>query len=300
MRQQALLWSAALLLFSSQPQAAALARAEAVQSPVWLERAGVKSALAAGTAVQNGDLFITGKGARLHLAMADGSVVKLGENGQLRVPILELTPLADDADGLLFSSALKVIKGAFRFTARALGKVGRREVVVSIGNTVTAGIRGTDIWGKSDPEQDLICLLEGRIEVSSPDQEPQIMDEANTFYVVPRDAAPLPIAPAPPEKLEQWVPQTELNPSAATLTADGGYMVGLESHDNTEAALAAVEKFAELGYATEITRAKLGDTTWYRVVITGLATDQEARAFAAQLQQTLKLNSPWVLSPPKM
>ena len=33
---------------------------------------------------------------------------------------------------------------------------------------MTAGIRGTDLWGSSDAERDLVCLVEGRITVTHP------------------------------------------------------------------------------------------------------------------------------------
>ena len=40
-----------------------------------------------------------------------------------------------------------------------------RDVRVKV-NAVTAGIRGTDVWGKSESDRDIVCLLEGRIDVS--------------------------------------------------------------------------------------------------------------------------------------
>ena len=33
--------------------------------------------------------------------------------------------------------------------------------------TVTAGIRGTDLWGKSAADRQIVCLIEGRIEVGA-------------------------------------------------------------------------------------------------------------------------------------
>jgi len=290
---------AALCSPAAAKSAVPLAVAEAVQPPVWIERAGLRTALSAGLSLQAGDQFITGAGGRLHIAMNDHSVVKLGENGQLNLPKLQLQALADDEGGLL-SSALKVVKGAFRFTTSQLGRLRKREVDVSIGPTITAGIRGTDIWGKSETEQELLCLIEGKIEIGGPGQETQVMEQAATFYVVPRDQAPLPVAPVPAEKLEKWAAQTELSPDAPALMGDGSYMVGLESSTDSDAAQAAAQRYSELGYATEIVRAKVGGKTWYRVVITGLVTAAEAQRFAQTLKQSLKLKSPWVMSPPNL
>jgi hypothetical protein len=54
----------------------------------------------------------------------------------------------------------------FSFTTGLLAKSSaQRDVKVKV-NAITAGIRGTDVWAKSDSGGDLICLLEGNITVS--------------------------------------------------------------------------------------------------------------------------------------
>lgn len=294
-------WIAAALLTLSSAAAAAtpLASVEALQPPVWLERGGQRTALATGQAVQQGDRFITGAGGRLHLALADLSVVKLGENARLDLPRLAFKPVPDSTESL-FSSTLSVVKGALRYTTRELGKLRPREVDLAIGPTLTAGIRGTDVWGNADSQKDLICLLEGQIDVSSGEAARLRMDQPGTFYVVPQGLAALPVAPVLAEKLASWIPQTELRSDDATLTARGSYMVGLQSSTDADSAQAAVRTFAELGYATEIVRARVGGKTWYRVVISGLEDHAQAQRFAARLKQTLGLQSPWVMPPPNL
>lgn len=299
MRTQGLRRLTALMLVSGSLQAAPLASVESLQPPVWVERGGTRTALSAGAELKAGDQFFTGAGGRLHITMSDQSVVKLGENGRLDMPRLELKPVEGDEGGLL-SSALNVVKGAFRFTTRELGKLRKREVDIAIGPTITAGIRGTDVWGKSDPSQELLCLIEGRIEIGSPGHDTQVMDQAATFYVVPRDAAPLPVAPVPEGKLATWSPQTEMAPEAASLTATGGYIVGVESSTNSDGAQATVKRLSDLGYPAEIMRAQVGGHTWYRVVVTGLQSQAEARRFSEHLKQAIKLKSPWVMAPPKL
>ena len=62
-----------------------------------------------------------------------------------------------------FPMPLDVVSGAFRFTTRAVHKFrGERDVRVKLAAT-TAGIRGTDLWGKSEPTRDIFCLVEGSI-----------------------------------------------------------------------------------------------------------------------------------------
>ena len=122
---------------------------EGVQMPAWVERAeagGVrKIPVVPGMQLKAGDKLVTGSGSRLQVKLAEGSTVKLGENGSLQ--LRELEPSKS-----LFKAALGVLEGAFRFTTDALAKNRRREVSISVA-TVTAGIRGTDLWGKSAPNR---------------------------------------------------------------------------------------------------------------------------------------------------
>jgi cell division protein FtsN len=168
---------------------------------------------------------------------------------------------------------------------------------VAIGPTITAGIRGTDIWGRSDREQELLCLIEGMIEIGGPGQARQVMDQPLTFYVVPRDQPALPVASAPAGQLERWTAQTELNPDRPAMSAEGGYMVGLESHLAADAAHAAVTRLDERGYAAEVVRAAIAGQTWYRVVLSGFGSAAEAARFAAEARSSLGLQSPWVIAP---
>ena len=98
-----------------------------------------------------GDRIATGAGSRALVKLSEGSVVKLGENGTLR--LAELQPSRE-----LFKAALQVLQGAFRFTTDIVGKGRRREVNVRV-EQVTIGIRGTDVWGRSHPDRQVVLLL---------------------------------------------------------------------------------------------------------------------------------------------
>ena len=72
--------AAALAFASAGSPAASAAVVEAVQMPAWLERGGRQTPVAAGTALFASDELRTGAGARLYVKLAEGSLVKLGEN----------------------------------------------------------------------------------------------------------------------------------------------------------------------------------------------------------------------------
>lgn len=165
-----------------------------VQAPAWLEREGRSEPLAAGMEVRSRDRIRTGRESRVYLRLADGSRVKLGEDA-----VFNLERLGPRERGF-FAAALDVAKGAFRFTTDKLARPVRRDVTIRVA-TVTAGIRGTDIWGRTEP--DFVCLLEGSISVSHKGGDAREMSEPMTFYLAPRNQPPQGIATVDPAAYER-------------------------------------------------------------------------------------------------
>src|SRR2546428_443781 len=95
--------------------AQAAASVEGVQMPAWVERNGRRAPLLPGMALQAGDQIFTGAGSRAFLRLSEGSIVKLGENGTLR-----LTELNRGQE--IFKATLGVLQGAFRFTTELIGQ----------------------------------------------------------------------------------------------------------------------------------------------------------------------------------
>jgi hypothetical protein len=233
--------------------------------------------LAPGMELRGGDEVKTGAGSRVYLKLAEGSLVKLGENASLR--ILELSP---DRGGL-FRAALNVLEGAFRFTTDALARERRRDVTIRVA-TVTAGIRGTDLWGKSDrDDKQIVCLIEGRIEVGAEGEAPQVMDQARQFYQ--RDKGKTaPIGFVEPAQLGQWAQQTEIADGQGAARLGGKWRVTLASAATQGEALDVYTQLRTAGYAAEIHPAKAGAKRLYHVRISRLPTKGDAEALAAQLR----------------
>lgn len=141
--------------------AAPAAIVDAVQLPATLVRNARAQPLAPGMEVRHGDQISTGAGARVYLRLAEGSVVKMGESATFDFYATSTRPET------FFRGALNVVKGAFRFTTGALAKLRGRDVGIRVG-TATIGIRGTDVWGRSNAEKDLVCLIEGHVDVRHP------------------------------------------------------------------------------------------------------------------------------------
>ncbi|KAF0811416.1 hypothetical protein IGB42_04115 [Andreprevotia sp. IGB-42] len=278
---------AVLTLFAglalSQAVLAAPASVEAVQFPAWIEHAGVKKPLHPGIALVAGDRITTGPGARVYLQLPEGSRVKLGENASFVVDKIN----TDDGKTGVFRSALNVIKGAFRFTTDAVAKNNRREVDIRVA-TVTAGIRGTDLWGKAADDKDLVCLLEGKIAVKSDGQPEQQMDQALTFYVAPKGGAsgeaPPAVAPVDMEKLKLWAAETDLVVAAGENRAKGGWRVSLAKPGKLADALALYDQLRASGYPARIRTVGTGKNKYYRVQLVGYVSEIEAQGAGQKLQ----------------
>ena len=253
-----------------------LAVVEIVQMPAWAERGGARIPLTPGMELRDRDELKTGTNSRLLLRMGDGSLVKLGENAALG---LDGMRLRRDS---VFEAALKVAQGAFRFTTEAAKKFrGKREINISIA-TVTAGIRGTDLWGKSDPERQIVALIEGRIEVTPPGESPIAMDQPLSFYQRERGQSQ-PVVPIPIEQLKAWAAETEPQPGEGVSRRGGKFRI-IASGLAYGPAQSLYDELRRAGYPAEIIPAKTKDKRVYNVRLSNFETQKDAESVASRLK----------------
>ena len=248
---------------------------EGVQMPAWLERDGQRVPLVPGMELRAGDRIATGDGSRALVKLSEGSLVKLGENGTLR--FAEIDPGKE-----LFKAALQVLQGAFRFTTDVVGKGRKREVNVRA-EQVTIGIRGTDFWGRSLPDRQIVCLIEGAIEVGAAGEKPVVMDQPRQFYR--RDKGKTqPIGLVEAKQLAQWAIETDIEAGKGALRRGGRFSVELASDETRNAVLPVHEQLRKAGYPAQIAQRKDGDRVLYTVRIRQLPSRDEAQALANQLK----------------
>ncbi|HXN16153.1 MAG TPA: FecR domain-containing protein [Usitatibacter sp.] len=271
--------AAALLLIAMQA-AAQVAVVEAVQYPAWLERGGHAVALSPGTGLQPRDRIRTGSNARVQLKLAEGSAVKLGENAQLVIEKAE--------DRGIFRATLALISGAFRFTTDTFRRR-PRDVSIKVKN-VTAGIRGTDLWGKSTEARDLVCLLEGKITVGSQGHPTVTLDQRLDFYQKPRDGAPE-VAKVDEKQIAQWAQETEISPDGPAARSGGTWRVLAAIFGARDEALALNRTLRANGYPSEVIVTPSGG---FIVQVAGLAGESEARALMANLRNLKGVETPAV------
>lgn len=263
------------------PPAAPVIVVEGVQMPAWVEHAsGARDPLVIGARLVDSDRIYTGPGSRALLRLADGSQVKLGENG-----ILALSDLGKKKIQMkdVVTASLDVVKGAFRFTTQALTKYrGERDVKVRI-VTITAGIRGTDLWGKADDSKDLVCLIEGKITVLR-DADAFTMDQPMSFYIAPKNKPAEPVAKVSQKQLDEWAAETEIAAGKGAIRKGGKWRVYLGEAANQDDALKMYDDLRNAGYAAEIRPLKGEEATTFRVRISNLMSKKEAELLGTALK----------------
>jgi hypothetical protein len=223
----------------------------------------------------------TGDGGRAMLRVAEGSAIRLGEGAMLALD--DLAQKQDGKTGGIVSASLDMVRGAFRFTTGVLGKSNaQRDVRVKV-NVITAGIRGTDVWGKSEDERDIICLLEGRITVAHGAAQ-FTMTEPNSFYIAPRKGQAQPPSLVSVEQVKEWSDETELGTSTGAVRRGGTFFVTVSSSGDERSATALRDKLHASGFPADVARVRDGSSARYEVRITSLADSADAAALAARLR----------------
>jgi hypothetical protein len=258
---------------------------DGVQMPAWRERDGTRVPLVPGMELRAGDRIVTGKDSRALVKLSEGSVVKLGENGRL---VLQEVAASKE----LFRAALQVLEGAFRFTTDVAAKARKREVRVAV-EQVTIGIRGTDFWGRSRSDVQIVCLIEGAIQVGAAGEQPATMNKPRQFYRREQGRT-LPVGLVEAQQLAQWAQETEIADGRGALRRGGRFGVQLATADTREPLLASHKQLTDAGYPAEVAQRKQGQKSSYVLRIRQLPTREEAQSLADQLKGKFGVKDPKV------
>jgi hypothetical protein len=259
------------------PQLAA-ATVEGVQLPAWVQRGNSPSKvpLAPGAVLGSQDNVYTGANARLLLRLADGSTVKLGEKARLNLNRAEATR---ENDQVTLRAAINLVVGAFRFTTDAVNKLrSKREVDIKI-STVTAGIRGTDVWVAQRPDREIVCLLEGNISVDRQLNDAStslVLDQPMQFYIALKDKPANPVGTVSAEQIGQWTLETDIAAGQVVLRPDGKYKVVFLASEEIIDAFRAYDELRAAGYPASIAPVAGKSRHTYQVQIAGLESEVAA------------------------
>ena len=123
-----------------------------------------------GIKLQKGDVIFTGRRGKVYIDFPDNSRVKLGSKARFQIQSWE------NKQGI-FTSALNIFQGAFRYTAGLIRGYTARQTTVTT-KTAVLGVRGTDFWGRVEDDKTFFLLLEGEVSLTPIHGEKIIYNQA--------------------------------------------------------------------------------------------------------------------------
>jgi hypothetical protein len=261
-------------------QSSAVATIELLRAPAWLETSGVRVPLAAGAIVSPLQTVVTGEGARVVIKLPEGSVIALGANSRMTVESLAYEKSTADS---VFGAAFRLAVGTFRYVTALTEKLNGKNRRVNFKTaTATIGIRGTRFWGQANAQHEMVCLFDGAIDIERANEPLAVLDAPNAFWIAPAGQAAQPISIATPEQLRGFGGQVAAPEGTGLAKPGGSFSIANNIWTETRAkALAA--HLAELGYVATVTPCTTGAANMYDVTVGSLASADDARAVAAQL-----------------
>lgn len=227
------------------------AEVQAVQSPAWLERNGQRVALTAGDPVRSGDVIVSGENARVMLGLADGSQIKLGNDGRFA---LDKLTVQGNAGNTTVDASLRLLKGFFRYSSSALGKlINKRNIDLRV-STATIGIRGTDYWAMTDEVHDAVCVFDGKVEVATRDQGNLTLDQPTAFWARFFEKPAQPVGIATPTELARFIATVEPVPGEGITVINGRWRVVAAAETTAAEAQAIARALRDKGYPAQLAK----------------------------------------------
>ena len=151
-------------------------------------------------------------------------------------------------------------------------------------STVTAGIRGTDVWSAQRPDREIVCLLEGKISVDrvlNSATESVVLDQPLQFYIALKDKPTNPIGVVSAEQIALWTKETEIAAGQAVLRVDGKYKVVFVTEEHLADAFKVFDELRAAGYPAGIWPVPGPRKHSYQVHVLGLESEVAAKALMA-------------------
>ncbi len=256
---------------------------EKLRSPAWLERQGKRTPLAAGTIVALQDKILTGSNARLLLRLPEGSAVVLGENSRF---LIERLSLQKKQETNFFASSMQLLAGTLRYVTASTEKLNARNRDVQIRTvTATVGIRGTVLWAQAAPEQELVCLFNGKIDIARVNEPLAVLSEPNAFWIAPSGKAALPIAIADAQQLASFANQVSMPKGSGLSNSEGIWTVVAGRFTLRDPAKYLLANLQDRGYPAQIAvvPATARKRLSFKVIIPGFDSREDALAVSKKL-----------------
>lgn len=264
-----------------------------VQAPAWIERNGERLAAKPSMSVHENDTLIAGQSGKLWLKMPDDAKVKLGNKAKAKLNSTSISAKQDDTgeDFNLLNLSIDILEGAFRYTTGLADSSWQRDVQFGLRTTATIGIRGTDLWGRVDDDEQFVVLLEGSISIKPSDgSTPVTLDTPLQIYKAQSQV----IDSVTMDAVQTLAPETELDFGNGVTQQGGSVIANLASFKRARYARRMVDSLAQKGFAAESNEVSIDEEIWYRVSIYQLSSLSDGSAILDKLSDENGINSPWL------
>jgi len=250
---------------------------KAIRYPAWIEQNGQKTPLAPGMSIRAADQVVSGDDARVLFELPDGSEMKLGQLARFSISKLTTSSVPG---GINMDVGLSLLAGRFRYATSAIAKLtSKRNVTLQL-STATIGIRGTDFWAMNDEEHEAACLFEGKVEVTTAEQEIVPLDKPTAFWAHYFDKPPQPTGNATAEQLAQFLGWVEIAPGTGVAVQGGRWRLIVGAEKNAADAQALGKALRDQGFPAIIVKSY----GMHEVRINQFATRADAEAQLKKLQ----------------
>ncbi|MEM7564945.1 MAG: hypothetical protein AAF353_18165, partial [Pseudomonadota bacterium] len=201
----------------------------------------------------------------------------------------------EESQQTVLDAGFDILKGAFRFTSQFFRPLrpAQHRVDFSIG-AVTAGVRGTDIWGRSADDEDFVALIEGSIEVSSAVDAPRFIDQPLTLYRKAKGLQADAPQPVTLEVVQSLAPETELDADAGIASTTGEYQVVMMSLKTSDLVDQSLTRFRAAGYAATTQNVMVGGQSYTRILLPGLVDRDAAAKLGQRMESEFQLQGSWI------
>jgi hypothetical protein len=292
MKKQFACWLLLILFgfLSIQIFAQDLIRVQSLNYPAWIYRDFRIIPLFPGDVLQPKDVVSTGQEGRLLIELAEGSSIKLGGGARLKIASASVDKSEQTQ---LLNAVFDIQKGAVRFTRSSDAQRFEHNVSIKIG-AITAKIRGSGLWGRSNSEEDLVCLFDGSIELQAQSEKPLNLVDALSCYIKPAGSTALPVEKASSAQLQNRASETELLEDQGIASLDGRWQLVLLSLRKKSSVDSMVANLRNAGYAVTIETAEVQGAQRYRIVLGGFKDFQSAKKATTKIETQLKLKGSWI------
>ncbi|MFT5219043.1 MAG: hypothetical protein ACI9LO_002222 [Planctomycetota bacterium] len=257
-----------LLFFSGVVQAHDQLKVVGMNYPVWVLHNDNLVPLSPGTVIFANDILSTGRGSRALIQHPGTGTIKLGESARVRV-------LSVDNNKKQHYS-FEVICGAFpHYPVLDQSTNQKTNVALSIGD-INTELNSASIWGRSNLEKDLFCLIDGTVTVDAEGGDQQQLQQSLTVYLKPKGKAALPVDRVDTGLLQNWLAETELDSLRGVAEDRGEWQLVLLSLTSKAKAAEAVQSYEQKGFAVKRMSVIRQGKVLHRILLQGFVSIDDA------------------------